>query len=158
MENKKLNELTSEYKSLSEELKDGRVKLNRLLVEIKAELQKEIEEVRNSMRGKILRSVDGNNYWGTIIVVSDVDAVWQNNGLYEWTLVGRKYNYDFDAKHCNINEDSIYDCVGVSRELSIPQFKAYIAAEFEELSETGFQEIMDKLVECFFKRGENHGE
>ena len=81
MENKKLDELTSEYKSLSEELKDGRVKLNRLLVEIKAELQKEIEEVRNSMRGKILRSVDGNNYWGTIIVVSDVDAVWQNNGL-----------------------------------------------------------------------------
>ena len=43
MENKKLDELTSEYKSLSEELKDGRVKLNRLLVEIKAELQKEIE-------------------------------------------------------------------------------------------------------------------
>lgn len=152
MENKKLDELTNEYKSLSEELKEGRVKLNSIMKEIKVELQNEIEEVRNSMRGKILRSVGGNNYWGTIIVVSDVDAVWQNNGLYEWALVGKKYNYDFDAKHCNINENSICDCVGVSRELSIPQFKAFVATEFEELSESDFHEIMDKLVECFFTR------
>lgn len=152
MENKKLDELISEYSSLSEQLKESRVKLNFIMKEIKGELQSEIEEVRNSMRGKILRSVGGNNCWGTIIVVSDVDAVWQSNGLYEWALVGKKYNYDFDAKHCNINENSICDCVGVSRELSIPQFKAYIATEFEELSETDFQEIMDKLVECFFTR------
>lgn len=158
MENKKLDELISEYKSLQEELKDGRVKLNSIMEEIRVELQKEIEEVRNSMRGKILRKVDGNNRWGTIIVVSDVDAVWQSNGLYEWTLVGKKYIYDFDAKCCNINEDSICDCVGVSRELSIPQFKAFVATEFEELSETEFQEIMDKLVEHFFKGGEKHGE
>lgn len=149
MENKKLDELTIEYKSLSEELKEGRVKLNSIMEEIRVELQKEIEEVRNSMRGKILRIVGGNNYFGTIIVVSDVDAVWQSNGLYEWTLVGKKYIYDFNAKCCNINEDSICNCVGVSRELSIPQFKAYIATEFEELSELEFQKILYELVEHF---------
>lgn len=90
MENKKLDELKSEYSSLSKELKEGRVKLNSIMKEIKVEMQKEIEEVRNSMRGKILRSVGSNNCWGSIIVVYNVDAVWQNNGLYEWTLVGKK--------------------------------------------------------------------
>ena len=81
MEDKKLDELISEYSSLSEQLKEGRVKLNSIMKEIRGELQSEIEEVRNSMRGKILRSVGGNNCWGTIIVVSNVDAVWQSNGL-----------------------------------------------------------------------------
>lgn len=152
MENKKLDELTSEYKSLQEELKDGRVKLNSIMEEINAELRKEIEELRNSMKGTILKHVDGGNGYGTIVVVSDINAVWQSNGLYEWTLIGKKYTYDFDAKVCNINGDCWYNCIGVSREFSIPQFKKYIATEFEELSETGFQEIMDKLVECFFTR------
>lgn len=153
MENKKLDELISEYKSLQEELKDGRVKLNSIMEEIRVELQKEIEEVRNSMRGKILRMVDGNNRWGTIIVVSDINVVWQSNGLYEWTLIGKKYTYDFDAKVCNINGD-YWDnnCIGVSRECSISQFKKYIATELEELSETDFQKIMDELVEYFFTR------
>ena len=152
MENKKLDDLVSEYKSLQEEVNDGRAKLNSIMEEIRVELQKEIEDIRNSMRGKILRRVGGNNCWGNIIVVSDVDAMWQSNGLYEWTLVGKKYVYDFNAKCCNINEDSICDCVGVSQELSIPQFKAYIATEFKELSETDFQKIMDKFVECFFAK------
>lgn len=157
MDNKNLDRLQNEYKSLSEELKDGRVKLSLIMDEINAELRKEIEELRNSMKGKILKYVNDGNGYGTIIVVSDINAVWQSNGLYEWTLVGKKYIYDFDAKHCNINENSICDCVGVSRELSIPQFKAFVATEFEELSESDFHEIMDKLVECFFKGNDKHG-
>lgn len=110
------------------------------------------------MRGKILRRIDGNDCWGTIIVVSDINATWQSNGLYEWTLIGKKYTYDFDAKLCNVNGD-YWDnnCVGVSREFSIPQFKKFLATEFEELSETDFQKIMDKLVEYFFKGGKSHG-
>ena len=158
MENKKLDELTSEYKSLSKELTDGRVKLNSIMKEMRVELQKETEKVRNSMRGKILRMVDSNDLWGTIIVVCDIDTVWQSNELYEWTLIGKKYTYDFDAKVCNINGDCWYNCIGVSREFSIPQFEKYIATEFEELSETDFQKIMDKLVEHFFKGGEKHGD
>lgn len=158
MDNKNLDRLQNEYKSLSEELKDGRVKLNLIMDEIRAELQKEIEEVRNGMRGKILRRIDGNDCWGTIIVVSDINATWQSNGLYEWTLIGKKYTYDFDAKLCNVNGD-YWDnnCVGVSREFSIPQFKKFLATEFEELSETDFQKIMDKLVKYFFKGGKSHG-
>lgn len=45
VENKKLDELKSEYSSLSKELKEGRVKLNSIMKEIKVEMQKEIEEV-----------------------------------------------------------------------------------------------------------------
>ena len=69
----------------------------------------------------------------------------------EWTLIGKKYTYDFDAKVCNINGD-YWDnnFIGVSRECSISQFKKYIATELEELSETDFQKIMDELVEYFF--------
>lgn len=158
MDNKNLDRLQNEYKSLSEELKDVRVKLNLIMDEINAELRKEIEELRNSMKGKILKYVNDGNGYGTIIVVSDINAVWQSNGLYEWTLIGKKYTYDFDAKVCNINGD-YWDNnrIGVSRECSISQFKKYIATELEELSETDFQKIMDELVEYFFKGNDKHG-
>ena len=69
MDNKNLDRLQNEYKSLSEELKDGRVKLNLIMNEINAELRKEIEELRNSMKGKILKYVNERNLPPTVKLV-----------------------------------------------------------------------------------------
>lgn len=148
MENKNIEKLMAEYNSVVVKINEEKEKLKSINDQIRAELERENREFCDSMKGKILLADSDSKV--VILVVEEIDFMWNRQDEFKWTIFGKEYSYLLlEEGYCKICNKCVRYIPDRTDVCSLAEVKEYIAKTYAEISKEELQKYKDIILERF---------